>query len=191
MWQFDDSNHTKHPIITMNLKTGQRDYNFTTDQQGNLVLDIYRVLAADSSGVFKDLTPRDQQTPNNQNSDTTGFVDGQNLTGTPTEYDKTGQGIFLNLIPNYDYTDGLKVLINREGSYFVITDTTKKPGIAGLLHEIYVVAPAYKYAARKGLKSKNDLLRRKLELEAGIDEHYGFRAKDVKKRMTPYIADTK
>ena len=40
-WQFDDSNHTDYPIITTNLVAGQRDYSFTTDEQGNIILDIY------------------------------------------------------------------------------------------------------------------------------------------------------
>ena len=38
-WQFDDSNQTKDPIITTDLVSDQRDYHFTTDEQGNLILD--------------------------------------------------------------------------------------------------------------------------------------------------------
>lgn len=29
-WAFDDSNHEDLPIITTDLKTGQRDYSFLT-----------------------------------------------------------------------------------------------------------------------------------------------------------------
>src|SRR3990167_10378043 len=42
-WQFDDSNQTDYPIIKTNLVDGQRDYTFTTDEGGNLILDIYKV----------------------------------------------------------------------------------------------------------------------------------------------------
>lgn len=190
LWQFDDSNHTKYPIIKADLVSGQRDYNFTTDEQGNVILDIYRIMAADSSGVFKDLIVRDQQTPNNSNSDTTGFVDGQNLTGTPSEYDLTANGIFLDVIPSYNYTNGLQVHINREGSYFTTTDTSKKPGIAGLYHEYYIVNPSYRFAQRKLMNNANSLLQRKMSLEDGIKKHYAFRDRGVK-RLQANIEDTR
>lgn len=187
-WQPDDTNHDDYPIITANLVSGQRDYTFTTDEQGNVILDIFRVLRATPSGVFEDITPRDQQQPN---SDTSGFVDGQNLTGTPDSYDKTANGIFLDKIPNYNYSGGLKVFINREGYYFTTSDTTRKPGIDGLCHEIYVVSPCYKYATRKGLQSQVNLERRKMILENTINERYGRRERDTVKRMTALVEDNR
>jgi len=61
-WQFDDSNHTDYPIITTNLVSGQRDYSFVTDGAGNFILDIYKVMVDDGTGIFRELTPVDQQT---------------------------------------------------------------------------------------------------------------------------------
>src|ERR1035437_4130765 len=78
-WQLDDSNQTDYPIITTSLVSGQRDYSFTTDQQGNVILDIYRVLVANSAGVYSDITPVDQQT--GSDSDTNSFVNGANVGG--------------------------------------------------------------------------------------------------------------
>lgn len=190
-WQFDDTNHTDYPIITRNLVSGQRDYTFTTDETGNLILDIHRVMIKDDQGKFKDLTSKDQQTPNNNNSDTTGFVDGQNLGGVPDSYDKTANGIFLDRIPNYNSTGGLKLFINREGSYFTTTDTTKKPGIAGLFHEYYAINPAWKYAVSKGLKNQNGLLNRKLALEQAIDNYYGRRERDVPGKLVANVENTR
>ena len=191
LWQFDDSNHTKFPIIKANIVSGQRDYTFTTDEQGNVILDIYRVTVADSSGVYRDVYNADQQTPNNNNSDTTQFIDGQSTSGTPTKADKTANGIFLNPIPNYNYTNGLQVFINREGSYFSTTDTTKRPGIAGLYHEYYVVNPSYNHAVEHNLKNEESLLRRKLILEDGIKKHYGLRDRGVKKQLLANVENTK
>lgn len=39
-WQMDDSNHTKYPNVKFNLVSGQQDYSFTVDEQGNQVQDI-------------------------------------------------------------------------------------------------------------------------------------------------------
>lgn len=187
-WQFDDTNHTDYPIITTNIVSSQRDYTFTSDETGNLILDVYRVLVADSDGVYRDLVPRDQQTPYSQ---TTGFVDGQDLTGTPTAYDKTANGIFLDRIPNYNYTNGLKVYINREGYYFTTSDTTKKPGIPGLFHEYYVIATAYRYARRKSLAKEGSLLQQKIIMEQAIEDHFAFRERDVKKQMIALVEDNR
>jgi hypothetical protein len=184
-WQFDDSNHTDYPIITTNIVSGQRDYPFTTDGNSNLILEIHRVLVADSGGTFTDIQPSDAQTEN----DTTGFWDGQNTQGNPVYYDKTANAIFLDPVPNYNYTNGLKLYVTREGSYFTTSDTTKKPGIAGFLHEYYVVNPAYKYAYRNGLANKNDLLSEKLRIEDQIRSYYGRRNEDVRSRMEPAAQD--
>ena len=54
-WQYDDTNHEDYPIITTNLTSGQRDYTFTTDEQGNLILDIYRVMVKNRDGVFYEI----------------------------------------------------------------------------------------------------------------------------------------
>jgi len=197
LWQFDDSNHTKYPIIKTDLISGQRDYTFTTDEQGNIILDIYRVAVADKAGKFIDVFNTDQQTPNNGNSDTTSFIDGDNTAGVPTRADKTANGIFLDPVPDYNWRvgtegqSGILVHINREGSYFATTDTTKKPGIAGLYHEYYIVNPCFKHAQRKNLKSLNGLMQRKLELEDGISKHYAFRDRGVKKSMTPLVENSK
>ena len=37
-WQFDDSNHGDYPIITTDIVASQRDYSFTEDEQGTLIL---------------------------------------------------------------------------------------------------------------------------------------------------------
>ena len=180
-WQFDDSNHTDYPIITTNLVSGQRDYSFTTDQQSNLILDIYKVLISDSAGVYHEIRPTDVQSdPGNQ-----AFYDGLNAQGQPYRYDKTANGIFLDSIPNYNSTNGLKIYINREGSYFATTDTTKKPGIAGLFHEYLALRPSYQYAYRNSLKNLNVLKSEMLEMEAEMQNYYKSREKDVQKKLRP------
>lgn len=190
-WQLDDSNHTDHPFIYTNIVSGQRDYSFDTDEQGNVVLDIYRVMVADSGGTFAEIKARDQQTANSNNSNTTSYIDGQNTAGVPTTYDKTGNSIFLDPVPNYDYTNGLKVFINREGSYFTSSDTTKKLGFASLYHEYLALKPSYNYARANSLNNREVLKRDMLEMRQAIIDYYGTREKDVKKRFIANVENCK
>jgi hypothetical protein len=191
-WQFDDSNQTDYPIIVRSIVSGQRDYPFTTDEQGNLILHIYKVMIADSSGIFREIYPVDQQTSNNNNSDTTTFIDGQNLTGIPTRYDKTANGIFLDPVPNYSRASSLKVFINREPSYFTYQDTTKKPGVPGLFHEYFALKPAESYARRfLSNDAYTKLANAVAKMERDIGEEFGRREKDKRRGMRANVENTR
>lgn len=179
-WQYDDSNHTDYPIITTALVQNQRDYTFTEDQQGNIILDIYKVMIADENGRYYELEPVDMQSDEGMES----FYNGQNLTGKPTRYDKTGNGILLDVIPDYDYANGLKVFINRESSYFTVNDTTKKPGFSGLFHEYLALRPSYQYSYRKGLSNLVTLRDELMIMEKDIQKHYKNRARDEQSVIT-------
>jgi len=174
-WQIDDTAHTKDPIILTNLVSGQRDYHFTVDEQSNFILDIYRVMIANSEGVFYDLETVDQQSKDYKSL---GFVDGQDIEGKPNKYDKTGNGVFLDPIPDYNYTNGLKMFINREAYQFLTTDTTKVPGFCPLFHEYFALRPSYQYAYRKGLKNTAELRNEMLLMERDISEYFNKRSKD-------------
>ena len=180
-WQFDDRNHTDYPIITTNLVKSQRDYSFTTDANSNLILGVHKVLVANDDAVFQEMVPVDQQ----RDSGTIGFWDGQNTEGVPTRYDKTANGIFLDPIPSYNETNGLKVYISREASYFTTADTTKQPGFAGLYHEYLVLRPAWQYAYRNNLANAVALRDEMLRMEQSLVEYYRRRAEDDHSAITP------
>ena len=185
-WVLDDSNHEDEPVMYANLVASTRTYNFTTGDNGDLMLDIYKVYAKDSSdGVYKELTP-------------VGFDDapltmddGQDTEGVPTVYRKVGKGISLDLIPNYSSTNGLKLLVNREGTYFLTSDTTKKWGFTGLYHEYLVLSPSYMYARSNNLLNKNELKRDLMELESKIVKNLGQRDRDTKRRLIPKVENTR
>lgn len=184
-WQFDDSNHSDFPTIFTNLVSGQRDYTFVQDESGNLVLDIYKVFVArnDNSGTYYDeLTQVDPETSEKYLN--TGFTDGQNVTGTPYKYNMKANGIFLDPIPDYNKTNGIKVFINREASYFTTSDTTKKAGFDGLYHEYLAIKPAYNYARDNGMARAEQLKRDLLEMEERIREHYSRKSRDVRRTLT-------
>lgn len=182
-WNFDDSNHTTYPILTGNLVDGQRDYSFTADADGNLVLDIDRVFVRESTtDPYYEIFPVDVQT--DKESVITQFVDGQNTEGSPYHYDKTATGLFLDPIPDANVTAGLKVYVSREGSYFTEASTTKTPGFAGLYHEYCVIEPCYRYARAHRLDIQEALKRDVLEMEKAITEFYSRRDKHDKNVMT-------
>jgi len=191
VWQFDDINHVTYPFIETNLNSGVRDYAFTDDEQGNIILDIYKVMVKDKEGVYQEMNQVDQQAKNNNRVNVDSFSDGQNTAGTPNRYDMTGNGIFLDPIPDYNWRlanegeRGLKVFINREGSYFATTDTVKKAGFSGLFHYLLALMPAYKYARIHSLpqvtRIEGDIMKMKGEL---IDS-YGNRSRDITRRLIP------
>lgn len=188
-WQFDDSNHTDYPIISTNLVAGQRDYPFIVDETGNFILDIYRVMVKIGSGatdVWVEIPCVDQQSDENMEE----FYNGLNITGIPTRYDKTANGIFLDAIPNYSVSGGLKIFINREGTYFTTSDTTKKPGFAGLFHEYLALRPSYQYAYINSLQNTNKIQEEMLLMEADIKKYYRDRSKDEVPVITSLIVNS-
>lgn len=188
-WQIDDSNQTDYPIVKTNIVAGQRDYSFTTDSGGNLILDIYRVaiLPSATATLFEEIKPVDQQS----DIDVQNMVAEVTTRGVPWRYDKTGNGIFLDPIPSYSATSGLKIYINREGSYFAYTDTTKKPGFPGIHHRYFAIRAAYEIARRNNLSTCDRLLKEVVDYEGDeargligkIARYYGKRSKDERPVM--------
>jgi hypothetical protein len=188
-WQFDDSNHSAYPIIKGDIVSGQRDYSFTADEQGNIILDIFKVIIYDAEGVAHELEQVDRFGKNSNNTNLDSFSTTE--TGTPTRYDMLANGIFLDKIPNYDRGESIEVYISREGSYFNTSDTTKKAGFAGLYHEYLVLRPAYEYARDNGLKSVERLKRDLDEMTLAMETHYGNRGRDITRRLVPNREDNK
>lgn len=186
-WQLDDTNHTDYPFIETDLIALQRDYSFTTDGSGNKILDIYKVMIKNQDGIYYEIFPIDQQSDEYTDS----FWSEQDQTGQPMRYDKTANGIFLDVLPNYNWRTveegekGVKIFINRESDYFATSDTTKKAGYP-YHQEYFYKKPAYEYARIKGLSSKNDLEKEIFKLEGDvvsgrvglIAKAYGNRSKD-------------
>lgn len=182
-WQFDDSNHTDYPIITIDLVANQRDYSFTEDENSNLILEIEKVFVADTdNGPYREITAKDVQT----DKDTVGFYDGNATTGSPSSYDKLATGIFLDPVPPANVTNGLKVYISREASYFATSDTTKKPGFAGIFHDYLVIRPAFEYAIENTLANVQGLQLRVDQMEQEMKDFYSRRAQDERPRLSVY-----
>ena len=181
-WNTDDFNHTTDPFITTPLVLGQRDYHFTVDQEGSIILDIEKVMIRLPSpgALYVDMLPVDMQSDENVQS----FYNDVKAQGVPWRYDKTGNGIFLDPIPNYSDTDGLKLFINRESTYFTVSDIVKISGIDSLCHDFLYLKPSYEYARDKSLTNKIDLARDMAVSWKKIEGRYGSKEKDIRHIMT-------
>lgn len=185
-WKFDDSNHTDYPEIVTDLVSGQRSYTFTTDENGNLILDVYKVYAK-ISGEYQELEPVDPDSQSGLNT----LYNGLSTQGTIYRYDKTANAINLDLIPSATVTDGLKVSINREATFFTTSDTTKKPGVPGNHHKWFYLRPALDYARRNNLTSYNRIEKEIADLTSVIISDFNRRSKDVRRRLIVRVEDNK
>lgn len=183
-FQVDDSNHTKDPVLTADLIYGQRDYHFTTDEQSNYILDIYKVMVSDENGTWSEMQRVDQQKEDSPDNPVKEMLNGASIYGLPDKYDKSWNGIFLHPLPNYNLRtgtegkQGLKLWVNRQHSYFTSSDTTKVLGFGHAFHEYLALRPAYTYAYRKGLRRVNDIRNEMLTMEQEIKQYFSRRAKD-------------
>lgn len=184
-WQFDDSNHTDYPEIVTDLVAGQRAYTFGADEQNNIILDVYRVYVK-VNGQYVLITPIDKSYDTVDPSN----YDGLEKQGIPYEYDKFANSILLNLVPETTVVGGLKVLINREASYFQTSDTTKKPGVPGTHHKWFYLKPAQDYARRHSLESHNRLENEVNKLQMQIKKTFSERSKDEQNILTAELTDS-
>lgn len=147
-WEWDDFNNTDLPIATTSLVSGQADYSIAATH-----LKILRVRAKDANGNWQTLRPGSRR--NLSDSDL-------EQTGTPGTYDKLGNSIFVNSIPNYASSGGLEVQFQRGGEYFTTSDTTKEPGFASQFHRLISLHAALDYCDKNNLAKRAAALRKKI-----------------------------
>ena len=190
VWQYDDINHPKFPIIKTNLASGQRSYVFTKDEDDNFILDIYKIVITTEDGHKKEIPVVNQQAYSSNGYNLENFND-DNATGTPTKADLTANGIFFDIIPNYDKAGGLEVYINRENTFFTTSDTTKTAGFNPLFHEYLILSPSYKYARNHSLPNVSLLERDKVIMEEKLQDSYGKRNRAVNRKLQANVENNK
>lgn len=184
--EVDDTNQGDYPVLKFNLISGQADYAFVSDGAAtpNQVLDIERVECIDASGNYNVLLPYDKSEEKDS------LVQAATLSGTPYRYDKRSNGIFLDPKPNYNYRYtqegkyGLYVYVSRTATYFLSSDTTKKPGIPDQFHQYLAYRPAYFYCLTNIPALAPGYLAEMTRLEEAIGRWYTQRNRDEKNRFT-------
>ena len=155
-FKWDDTNQTALPEGTITMTSGQSDYSFLTDQQGNAILTLTRIDMLLPDGItWTQLDLVDQEDPMFQGMGLKQFAP---TNARPQFYDKIADNIIrLYATPNYTSTNGLKFYFQRTASYFAGTDTTKAPGVSPLLHRGFIIASAYDGALTLGLPNLGSL----------------------------------
>jgi hypothetical protein len=186
-FQWDDTNHTKLPEGTTTLTSGQSDYSFLTDEQGNPILTLLGIARLDSaSSTYIPLELADR---NDQDFDLTTFG---TQSGTPTKYDKIADNIIrLDRKPSATLASGLKFYFQRAPSYFAATDTTKQPGVAPLLHRGFVIAAAYDGALTLGLQNLQPLAIERQREEDKMRTYFSARNNDEVRRVVAARANNR
>lgn len=178
-WEWDDNNKTDLPIGTTSLVADQQDY----EMSAATFLKILKVEIKDSSGNWKVLSPISLNDKTTQS-----ITDYKSTAGTPQEYDKLGNSIFLYPKPSYASSGGLKIFYQRNVTYFSATDTTEVPGFAEPFHRILSYGAALDYAIANSMQSKINILKPLMaELETGLIKFYSTRGRDEK--MTIKLQD--
>lgn len=180
-FQIDDTNHTKLPIGTTNLVANQSDYSFLTDGENNRILNITRIDILDSSGLYRKLIPIDQEQIG------TALGEFEKTANLPIYYDKIADNIIrLYPKPATSVASGIMYYFQRSPSYFLVTDTTKQPGVANVLHEGFVIKSAYDGASTLGLPVLNALAVDMQRVEKEMELYFENRLTDE-----PLIITTK
>lgn len=187
-WVFDDSNHPDYNILYADIVSGQRDYSFTTDGSGNLILEISKVFRMKAvTGIYE---PIDPVSITSDDSVRASFYDELGVQGIPTQYAKMANGFLFDIIPNYNAPKGIKLFVSRESVYFATNDTTKMPGFAGLFHRYVAVHAVWDWGHLNlpiGKWQALDL--EKKQLESDLEDFYGQREKDVVPKLSPRRLD--
>jgi hypothetical protein len=181
-WQWDDSNYNDQPIATFDLVSGQNDYSFTEDEGGNSILEITQLFVRYPDGTWKRLEGVDSSS-----DPATDSIFAQNTTnvGTPIRYDKLGTTVFLDPVPNYSATPGVRAVFKRSQSYFTVEDTDKEPGIPRFAHQLLALIASRNWLAIHKSESgalpevKEQIANKKADLSA----HLARRSKDEKTVM--------
>jgi len=172
-WTWDDTSHTDQAVATTDIVSGQGDYTIlnNTPDTSNDYLRVSRVEIKDENGNWYRIGKRDLK--RYYDSITERRTNG----GNPASFDFNGTSIFLDAVPNFNSTAGLRVWFERAQLNFATDDTTKRPGFASIFHEYLVLGPLYKWE-KKNLPEKSEQTKRDLvEMEQAMKEFYSTRDK--------------
>ena len=175
-WQWDDYNQTDLPIGKADLVSGQYDYSFASE-----VLSVTKVLVSDSAGNLSELPQVDQYDWSSRNI----AMQPTGNSGIPNKYDIVASSIFLDPVPNYNYTHGLKVWFKRNAVKFVSTDTTTDPGIPSLFHPYLCRYAALPFLIEKKLPQRGDVAAQIVVDEAAILDFMANRDRTKSTKIKP------
>lgn len=143
----DDTNHSSEQKTLINLVSGTKRYTYGSDAASNQIMRIDRIDILRADGTSKRLKVFNRAEITDQ-----GMASYNSVSGEPNGYFIDGEEIVLDRAPNYNSTSGLIIYIQRTGSYFVSTDTTKVPGIPNIHHDYLWIRASFYWCVLKDRK---------------------------------------
>jgi predicted oxidoreductase len=100
--------------------------------------------------------------------------------------------IFLDPVPSYNATGGIKAYIDREPDFFTSSDTTKVAGIDPLCQDYLWLKPSYEYCRDHDKKNAERLFRdMNLALQRAEARLLGDKTKDIPRRIIPVFSNNR
>jgi hypothetical protein len=129
----EDTNYPDQQFSYFTITSGINNYQFLTDEDGNTITDITGVLLQPPGA--SDYVPLNRLALSDPNALLI-MSPNASQTGTPTGYIEKNNTIFFDVLPNYGAAEGGKMFYRLVPSYFVVGDTTKKPGFVDGYHRV-------------------------------------------------------
>jgi len=180
-WQYDDSNNTDLPVATTDLAFGTTNYTLDLSH-----LKVHGVEVKNKTGDYVPLAQIDYRNIRQSGQSDTEFMESN---GLPLYYDVVGDQLKLYPAPSSTETtssDGLRVIYQREPSYFTSTDTTKQFGIPRVFHAMPVLFACSRYAKQNSMTDKARELDAEIERKRqDIKSFFNSRNVDKRKSIRP------
>lgn len=177
--RWDDVNNTDKPVGKINIVASQNDYKITTDDNSLDILNLVgvHILTDASTSTYTPIAKANADDP-----DALNFVSppDTSVTGTPSRYLEVGNILYLDILPSYSATNGIKLFFQRQQTYFTVTgtsgDDTTEPGIPLPFHELLALIAAQKLNMVNRTDDtnlltilSNEIARKKKELRAFVN----------------------
>jgi len=163
-WKFDDANQTTLNTATTDLVDGQRDYTLSVT-----AMKIRQVEVMGTSGKYYTLqymSERDFRLK---------YEKEQETASVPSNYRLVGNSVILYPAPkasDVTITSGLRLTLDRDVVPFLVSDTTKVPGIAVHFHSVLYYGPCFEWSTVKGISNVSTLCNRMLGNFSGLIEMF-------------------
>lgn len=178
----DDANYGAVNIGTQTLTSGTNSYLLSSFT--GTALNVVKLEVLDSNSNSTVLSEERLEDVNFGKDYSTSIV------GVPTNFVRLGNYFYVRPTPNYTKAAGLVAYINRKGSYFTTTDTTKTTpaGMPELYLPRYIAQP---YLEKESMANAQSNYQHILEDEQLIRQYFLRISKNSRARMQPQWQDNR
>ena len=185
IWQFGDSNYTAFPTYTMDLVSGQREYQIDSLTTPLTIMGVEIVNNNGDSYVLDPISMREIH------ASKVALPEYYETSGRPILYEKREHIVVLYPAPDngvsVTLTNGLRIYFLRTADIYTaaqVTTGTKVLGFPSPWHDAIAYAVAYIYAIANDRPNQNALLLQREKKEKELLQFISRRDQDSRKIMT-------